>query len=168
MRKPSEGRGGCRKPPAKLLQSYRHSLTSLLVIGGQVDERQAVAQAFHETGPLRQGPFVFLDCAEHGAQLHGALEAVMTETQVSAQGNPVLAAWGGTLHLDSIERLDAPTQRLLLCLVHELQSDRRGVLRLSVGASFDLLAALHEGRFHPALFDALDKIRFELGRSLAA
>src|SRR5262245_10296440 len=106
MRVPSEGRGGCRKkPPAKLLRSYGHSLACLLVIGGQVDERRAVALAFHEAGPLRQGPFVFLDCARQEGALRAALEAVLTHADPTSAPNPVLAAWGGTLHIDSVERL---------------------------------------------------------------
>src|SRR5262245_31413974 len=135
MRFPSEGRGGCgcRKPPAKLLKSYRHSLASLLVIGGQVDERQAVALAFHETGPLRQGPFVCVDCSRQESTLRAALEAALTQARSASGSSPVLAAWGGTLHLDSPESLSIETQRLLLCLVHRLQSDQESwPLRLSV------------------------------------
>jgi len=168
MRLPSEGRGGCRTPPAILLRSYRHSLACLLVIGGQVDDRQAVAQAFHEAGPLRQGPFVFLDCARQGTLLREALEAVLTHALPSANVNPVLAAWGGTLHLDAVERLDHETQRLLLCLVHQLQSDQAGALRLSAGASSALEDAMVEERFLTSLYDGLDKIRFELDRPVAA
>ena len=169
MRVPSEGRGGCRKkPPAKLLKSYRHSLACLLVIGGQVDGRRAVALAFHEAGPLRQGPFVFLDCERQESLLREALEAVLTHADPTSGANPVLAAWGGTLHLDSVKRLGLDTQRLLLCLVHELLSDQAGALRLSVGATSELEQAREEGRFLPALYDGLDKIRFELDRSIAA
>ena len=171
MRFPSEGRGGCRcrRPPAKLLRSHRHSLASLLVIGGQVDGRQAVALAFHETGPLRQGPFVFLDCARQESALRSALEAALTDANAASGGNSVLAAWGGTLHLDSVQSLSIETQRLLLCLVHRLQSDQDAwPLRLSVGATHGLEDAVNEGRFLPALYDGVDKIRFEIERSVAA
>lgn len=171
MRFPGEGRGGCgcRIPPAKLLRFHRHSLASLLVIGGQVDERQAVALAFHETGPLRQGPFVFLDCARQEPAFRGALEAALTQVSPPSGTSPVLAAWGGTLHLDSVQSLSVETQRLLLCLVHRLQSDQDAwPLRLSVGAPCDLEDAVSGGRFLPALYDGLDKIRFELGRPVAA
>jgi len=171
MRFPSEGRGGCRcrKPPAKLLRSHRHSLASLLVIGGQVDERQAVALAFHETGPLRQGPFVFFDCARREPALKLALEAALTDANTSFGANPVLAAWGGTLHLDSVQSLSIETQRLLLCLVHRLQSDQDAwPLRLSAGAAHRLEDVVSDGAFLPALYDGLDKIRFELERSAAA
>jgi len=111
---------------------------------------------------------VFFDCARHGALLRGALEAVLTHAPRSANVNPVLAAWGGTLHLDVVERLDHETQRLLLCLVHQLQSDQAGALRLSAGASSALEDAMAEGRFLPSLYDGLDKIRFELDRPVAA
>ena len=168
---PSEGRGGCRcrRPPAKLLRSHRHSLASLLVIGGQVDERQAVALAFHETGPLRQGPFVSVDCSRHESKLRTALEAALTQANSAAGASPVLAAWGGTLHLDSLDSLSIETQRLLLCLVHRLQSDQESwPLRLSVGAARGLDEVVSAGRFLPALYDGLDKIRFELQRPAAA
>src|SRR5262245_16561311 len=118
---------------------------------------------------MKGGPFVSLDCARQEASLRSALEMVLTHANPPARANPVLAAWGGTLHLDSVESLSSETQRLLLCLVHRLQSDQDGwPLRLSVGVAHELKDAVSDGRFLPALYDPLDKIRFDVDHPLAA
>jgi DNA-binding NtrC family response regulator len=173
MEFPSEGRGGrLPRPPAELLRLHRHSLTSLLVIGGLSDVRRAVAHAFHDEGPLRNGPFVHVDCRSDEPRLRSALRACLTGT-TEGDANPLFAAWGGTLFLDAISALGAETQRLLLCAL-----ERTGLggengaetwpLRLGAGDDESLAAAVQAGRFLPALYDGLDKIRVDLSPELAA
>lgn len=164
---PSKERGGGRNPPAKLLRMYRHSLATLMVIGGQTDDRRAVALAFHRAGPLRRGPFVFTDCGRDESRLREAFQACLTSAETGP--NLVLAAWGGTLHLDSIAALSSESQRLLLCLLDRTRGEHDAwPLRLGVGGREDLVEAVNAGRFLPALYDGLDKIRVELDRLVAA
>ncbi len=171
---PSEGRGGRPQgSPAKLLRLHRHSLTSLLVTGGQAKTRRAVALSFHDAGPLRRGPFVHVDCGRDEPRLRSALEACLTQTATENGPGPVLAAWGGTLFLDRIASLSLDSQRLLLCLL-DRASPAGGAahegwpLRFSAGDAGDLAPSVAEGRFLPSLHDGLDKIRVELGTLAAA
>jgi len=165
VRHPGEERGGWQLgPPASLLRSNRHSLANLLVTGGQAEHRRAVALSFHESGPLRQGPFVHVDCGRDEPRLRAALEGCLAPAATDGSPNLVLAAWGGTLYLDRVTALGPATQKLVRCALHRGLADGADAwpLRISAGDDFDPENAVRSGRFLPELYDALDKIRVEL------
>jgi DNA-binding NtrC family response regulator len=169
MRLPSEGRGGRpQRPPARLLKLHRHSLTTLLVIGGQAEDRRAVALSFHRTSPLRQGPFVHLDCGRDELRLASALQASVAQITASPGADPVRSAWGGTLFLDGIAKLSQASQRLLLYLSHRSlggsgNPEGGWPIRLAVGNAESLATEIEGSRFLPELGDELDKIHVSLG-----
>ena len=70
----STARGAAAKPPAHLLRLHRHSLVSILVTGGTADEREAMARAFHQASPIRERPFMVLDCGRDEPTLRRALQ----------------------------------------------------------------------------------------------
>lgn len=165
---PSEGRGGQEQgPSANLLRLHRHSLATLLVTGGQSEHRRAVAYAFHETGPLRHGPFVYVDCRRDESRLRSALQACFTRTARAGGNDLVLAAWGGTLYLDHITHLKPATQRLVKWAVERSSGDGADTWPLRIGAGDDRnpAFAVRQGRFLRGLHDALDKIHVSLGRA---
>lgn len=169
MRYPSEGRGGWQqRPPARLLSLNRHSLTALLVTGGQAEHRRAVALSFHDAGPLRGGPFVHVDCRRDESRLQSALEGCLTGAAAGSGPSVVLAAWGGTLYLDRVAALTLQTQKLAQCALHRACADESDgwPLRISAGDDEDPAVAVRNGRFLPGLYDALDKIRVELDPGL--
>jgi two-component system C4-dicarboxylate transport response regulator DctD len=157
------------RPPAELLRLHRHSLINLLVLRGAAAERAHVANAFHRESPLRLGPFVTIRCDRDEPRLRAALEGSLSGVERDPTGNPLRASEGGTLFLDAVEGLPLDTQRLLLgFLSRQSAASTAGEApawagRLAVGAATDLAREVESGRFLPALYDCIDKIRVELG-----
>ena len=161
------GGGGASLPPARLIGLHRHSLTNVLIVGGTAAQRAEVARAFHRESPLCGGSFVAVDCRDDQERLRMALEGWAAASD-SSDPNPFAAAEHGTLYLDPIEQLSPDTQRLLLGLARRLHGESVGrrerpcAGRLVAGNPRGLPALVSEGRFLPALQDALDKVRVEL------
>ncbi len=164
MRFPSERRGGqAIQPPAALLKLHRHSLTTLLVIGGQAIDRRAVALSFHRSSPVSRGPFIAVDCRQDEARLRYSLQALLADTAPDPGPDPVRGAWSGTLYLDQIDALSNECQQLLLCFAQHTLGGSVGAeggwpVRLAGGVSHDpdVLSLL------PELRDEIDKIRVDL------
>jgi DNA-binding NtrC family response regulator len=155
-------------PPDHLLELHQHSLANLVVFGGTERQRLAVARAFHRSSPLRQGPFLHLDCSRDELALRRALQQWLVPSGAQPGINPLAAVAGGTLYLDLIGRLPVTDQRWLLMLAGQLQSDSSyplagpGPSRLAVGNPSDLARVVEQGGFSRDLLDCLDKIRVEL------
>ena len=161
------GGGGASLPPARLIGLHRHSLTNVLIVGGTAAQRAEVARAFHRESPLASGAFVTVDCRNDQERLRLALDGWAVGSDASDR-NPFEAAEHGTLYLDPIEQLSPDTQRLLLGLARRLHGESVGrrdgpcAGRLVAGNPRGLAEVVSEGRFLPALQDALDKVRVEL------
>ena len=137
-----------------------------MVVGGTADRRVQVARAFHRESPLRDGPFVSVDCEREEEQLRAAL-LDWTGAASGSEPNPYRAAERGTLFLDQVERLSPDSQRLLLALARRLGGPVGGgdapcAGRLVTGNPAGLAEAVASGRFMPALLDALDRVRVQL------
>ncbi len=155
-----------------MVASRRRNLTNVLIIGGTVVQRDRVARTFHRESPLRAGPFVSVDCGADQDQLRMALQA-WTSAGSASPTNPFREAEEGTLYLERVEDVPPDAQPLLLALALRLQGGSVGgskwpcAGRLVVGNPRSLAAAMSEGRFDPALNEALDKVRVDLGPGLA-
>ncbi len=155
--------------PAWLLRQYRHNPAPLLLLGGGAAARAEVARTFWQNGPLRGGPLVELACGRDEERLRRALEDWLTGGHGDPRVTSLRAAERGTLYLDGIEALGDGTQRLLLAFLQRFLSPAGGDAaewwagRLVAGASERLLRAVDHGWFSARLFDALDKIRVDLG-----
>jgi DNA-binding NtrC family response regulator len=140
------------------------------VLGGADEQRLEIARAFHLSSPLRRGPFHVLDCAREEALLARALQTWLIPGTTRPGSAPLHEVECGTLYLDAVECLSAPTQRLLLALARRLHGaadeprSESGPVRLAVGSAEDLDEAAEQRRFSGALLDCLDKIRVDLGR----
>ena len=153
-------------PFFRLIRLHRHSLSHLLLVGGMAGERERLACAFHRGSLLRRGPFVHLDGGRDEDRLRRALESALSAVLCERPGNPLRESEGGTLFLDRVSRLSIPTQHVLLRLLGSLPSAPGATQpcfgRLAAGSDEPLEGATAAGRFLPALFDILDKIRVEL------
>jgi transcriptional regulator of acetoin/glycerol metabolism len=137
-------------------------------VGGNEALREQVARAFHRESPLGGGAFAIVNCAREEDRLRAALQD-WTEGGGEQGVNPLQVAEQGTLYLDMVEELEIDTQRLLLALARQIQgvpaigaqAARAG--RLVVGNPRGLADLAADGRFMPALYDALDQVRVELG-----
>lgn len=162
----SKQRGAAAMPPARLLRLHRHSLVSILVTGGTAREREAMAHAFHRTSPLRDRPFMALDCGHDESTLRRALQGWLLAANGVPHPNPLRDVEGGTLFLDRLERLSAPAQRQLLVLARHIQGHPGTAAnlpaRLAVGTAASLLDA-PRAEIAPELLDCLDKIRVQVG-----
>jgi DNA-binding NtrC family response regulator len=161
---PSERRGGqVIKPPAELLKLHRHSLTTLLVFGGQATDRRAVALSFHRASSVTRGPFVCVDCAREEGRLRSSLQALMADAAPDPGPDPIRGAWNGTLFLEEVEALSPECQRLLSWFAQHtlggsVDADDGWPVRLAVGTPRDP----DELNFLPELRDEIDKIRIDL------
>ena len=152
-------------PPAcRLIQLHRHSLSHLLLVGGTAEERERLALAFHRGSPLRCGPFVRLEAERDANRLCCALENALCAVTRERPDDPLRESEGGTLFLDRVPQLPLAIQRLLLRVLASLPAVATGPCfgRLAVGSDEPLEGAAAAGRFLPALFDILDKVRVEL------
>lgn len=162
---PHPGGGASRPPSANLSRPRRDGLTNVLIVGGTAERREQIARAFHRESPLREGPFVPVDCALEEDLLRAALEGWVGAGVAS---NPYSAAERGTLYLDPVAQLSAETQVLLLELARRLHgqpapaAEAKGAARLVTGNPTELADAVSRGTFMAALRDALDKVRVQL------
>lgn len=151
---------------SRLIRLHRHSLFHLLLVGGAAGERERLASAFHRGSPLRCGPFVCLEAERDEDRLRCALEHALSAVTREPPDNPLRESEGGTLFLDRVSRLSLATQQVLLRVLASLPGAAAATWpcfsRLAVGSDEPLEDAAAAGRFHPALFDILDKIRVEL------
>jgi len=166
----SKRQGAAAKPPARLLHLHRHGVVSVLVTGGAACERESMARAFHQASPLRNRPFMTLDCGRDESTLRRALQGWLLPARGLPIPNPLRDVEGGTLFLDRLERLSAPAQQQLLVLAHRIQGGPGTTLnmpaRLAAGSAAPLLDDSPK-EIAPELLDCLDKIRVEVGVAVA-
>jgi DNA-binding NtrC family response regulator len=158
--------------PASLIHLHRHSLTTVLVLGGDAEQREFLARAFHRESALHSGPFVAVSCHQQLGLLMESVQAWVA-AEYAHDLIPLRAAERGTLFIDAVEQLPLDAQRLLLVVAKRMNDSEgggsagMGPCRLIVGNEDDLGGAVAEQRFLPALFDAVDKVRVDLSSKAA-
>lgn len=162
-------RGARVTPPARLL-SGRHDLMNVLILGGSPEERLAVASAVHRDSRPGGGSLVAVDARQDDGRVRRGLEAWISDRGAETEDDFLRFSDLGTLFVDSIASLSVETQRLMLAFTRRLadrffdDSETSWFGRLAVGETRGLPAAVAQGRFSTALYDALDKVRIELPR----
>jgi DNA-binding NtrC family response regulator len=140
---------------------------NLLVLGDSAAGRERMARTFHAGSRLRRGPFVALRAGADADRFTRSLLSYFGSSISKDLDDVFRASEGGTLFLDEIEGLSQATQRLFLEFLRSGRSQDPGdsgwAGRLAAGSGNDLEALSRAGRFHAPLFDALDKIRLDLG-----
>ncbi|WP_326520624.1 helix-turn-helix domain-containing protein [Xanthomonas sp. 3058] len=135
----------------EFVERVAHTRLPALLRGEFGTETDAVALMLHAHGPLRDGPFVTINCADPAE-------------------DP--AAWfkraaGGTLFLQDIDELDAALQRqvperIRLAQIHCSATDGNGVSRVIASTTAELRQRVRAGRFSRTLLSQLDFMAVEL------
>lgn len=142
---------------------------TMLLLGENGTGKSQLARHIHELSPLREGPFVTVNCPSLSrelleSELFGHAKGAFTGA-VKDYAGKVDAARGGTLFLDEIGELPADLQAKLLRLLQEKAYERVGEtrtraaeVRVVAATNRDLAAAVKAGTFREDLFYRLNVI----------
>ncbi len=145
------------------------SKATILILGENGTGKSQLARHAHELSPLRDGPFLTVNCPSLSrelleSELFGHAKGSFTGAVQDYPGK-VEAARGGTLFLDEIGELPLPLQAKLLRLLQEREYERVGETRTRVAnvrviaaTNRDLAAAVKEGTFREDLYYRLNVI----------
>jgi len=152
-----------------MIQRVAASKTNILIYGESGTGKELVARQIHESGPLKDFPFVPVNC--------GAIPENLIETEmfghtrgsftgaVSDKTGLFEVAHRGTLFLDEIGELSLPMQVKLLRVIQERVfrkvggvEDIRVDVRIIAATNRNLEAAVTQGTFREDLFYRLNVI----------
>lgn len=153
----------------KLIERVAHAKTNLLVIGESGTGKELVARMIHDSGPLRDKPFVPVNC---GAIAENLIESEMFGHKrgsftgaVNDKMGLFEVAHGGTLFLDEVGELPLSMQVKLLRAIQERlikkvggTEDIRIDVRIIAATNRDLEAAVAQGTFREDLYYRLNVI----------
>ncbi len=153
----------------ELIGKVAPSKTNVLIIGESGTGKELVARMIHSSGPLREKPFVPVNC--------GAIPETLIESEmfghkrgsftgaVSDKMGLFEAANGGTLFLDEVGELPLSMQVKLLRAIQERSfrkvggtEDIRVDVRIIAATNRDLEAAVAKGTFREDLYYRLNVI----------
>jgi len=142
---------------------------TVLLLGENGTGKSQLARHIHELSPLRDGPFVTVNCPSLSrelleSELFGHVKGSFTGA-VKDQTGKVEAARGGTLFLDEIGELPPEMQSKLLRLIQDRVYERVGEartrtadVRVVAATNRDLARAVKEGKFREDLYYRLNVI----------
>lgn len=164
-------------PPMKrlydLIERASGTDASVLLTGESGTGKELVAQALHQRGRRREGPFVAVNCAAMPetlleSELFGHARGAFTDAKSSRTGLFVQAN-GGTLFLDEIGEMPLGLQPKLLRAIQQrvvrpVGSDVETPfdVRLIAATNRDLEAAVEERRFREDLFFRINVIPIDV------
>ncbi|MCM2276764.1 MAG: sigma-54 dependent transcriptional regulator [Oligoflexia bacterium] len=153
----------------KLIGKVAGAKTNVLVIGESGTGKELVARMIHESGPLKEKPFIPVNC--------GAIPETLIESEmfghrrgsftgaVNEKTGLFEAAHGGTLFLDEVGELPLSMQVKLLRAIQERSfrkvggtEDIRVDVRIIAATNRDLEAAVAKGTFREDLYYRLNVI----------
>jgi len=142
---------------------------TMLLLGENGTGKSQLARHIHELSPLRDGPFVTVNCPSLSrelleSELFGHVKGSFTGA-VKDQTGKVEAARGGTLFLDEIGELPPEMQSKLLRLIQDRVYERVGEaktrtadVRVVAATNRDLAPAVKDGKFREDLYYRLNVI----------
>ncbi|HET6632107.1 MAG TPA: sigma-54 dependent transcriptional regulator [Rhodanobacteraceae bacterium] len=145
----------------------------VLVTGPNGAGKERIAQIVHLNSPVKNGPFVAVNCGALPAELieaelFGAEAGAFTGANKAREGRFEMAD-GGTLFLDEIGNLPLPGQVKLLRVIETGQFERLGSgrtrkakVRVLSATNADLKAMIREGTFREDLYYRLNVIEVNL------
>src|SRR6202034_248060 len=158
-------------PPIKalisLIQRVASTKTSILVIGESGTGKELVARMIHEQGPLKDKPFIPVNCGAIPetlieSEMFGHKRGSFTGAVADKQGL-FEAAHGGSLFLDEVGELPLAMQVKLLRALQERiirkvgsNEDMRVDVRVIAATNRDLEAAVANGTFREDLYYRLN------------
>jgi len=157
----------------KMIGRVMDNKATVLIFGGTGTGKEVVARAIHFNGPLKDEPFVAVDCASLPSdllesELFGHEKGAFTGAVAQKIGKFELAN-KGTLFLDEIGNLTLATQVKLLRFMQEKRIERVGGtksieldVRIITATNLDLEKAVKEGSFREDLYYRLNVITIPL------
>jgi len=167
------GTGSAMRQVFATLQKVAETDLTVLVRGESGTGKELVAQALHQRSPRRQRPFVAVNCAAISSELveselFGHEKGAFTGADARRQGR-FESADGGTIFLDEIGDMPAPTQAKVLRVLQERSFERVGGTK-PIQVDVRIVAATHRhleeevrrGRFREDLYYRLRVVEIEL------
>jgi Nif-specific regulatory protein len=165
MGKPSEmvGNSSLMREIFRQIAQVAPSPTSVLIRGETGTGKELIARAIHLKSPVKNGPFVAINCAALPeslleSELFGHEKGSFTGAVAQRIGR-FEAADNGTLFLDEIAEMPLTSQGRLLRAIQEKEIQRVGGMsaihinvRLICATNRDLEAGVKEGRFREDLY----------------
>jgi transcriptional regulator with GAF, ATPase, and Fis domain len=157
----------------KMIGRVMDNKATVLIFGGTGTGKEVVARAIHFNGPLKDEPFIAVDCASLPSdllesELFGHEKGAFTGAIAQKLGKFELAN-KGTLFLDEIGNLTLATQVKLLRFMQEKRIERVGGtksieldVRIITATNLDLEKAVKEGSFREDLYYRLNVITIPL------
>ncbi len=151
----------------RLISKASRSLHPILILGESGTGKEMVARAIHQSGPLRDKPFIPVDCGSLvssliESELFGYVKGAFTGAAQSKDGLLAIAQ-GGTVFLDEIGELAPDLQAKLLRVLQEKEIRPVGStksvpvnVRVLAATNRDLERAVAQGSFRLDLFYRLN------------
>ncbi|MBN2038125.1 MAG: sigma 54-interacting transcriptional regulator [Chitinispirillaceae bacterium] len=163
--RPSEmvGNAGIMREVYRQIAQVAPSPTSVLIRGETGTGKELIARAIHRKSPVKDGPFVAVNCAALPeslleSELFGHEKGSFTGAVTQRIGR-FESANNGTLFLDEIAEMPLASQARLLRAIQEKEIQRLGGtvpvrvnVRLICATNRDLDADVREGRFRDDLY----------------
>ncbi len=157
----------------KLIEKIGPTKSSVLILGPTGTGKELVARALHLASPLREQPFVALNCAALApgileSELFGHEKGAFTGA-VSQRIGRFEQADGGTLFLDEVGDIDPQVQVKLLRVLQEGVIERVGGMesievdvRVIAATNRDLKQAIEDGDFREDFYYRLNVFSMEV------
>jgi NtrC-family two-component system response regulator AlgB len=159
----------CMRAVLDVVERAAGTRANILILGENGTGKSQLARHVHESSPLRDGPFVTVNCPSLSrelleSELFGHAKGAFTGA-IKDYAGKVDAARNGTLFLDEIGELPAELQAKLLRLLQEKTYERVGEtrtraaeVRVVAATNRDLAAAVRAGAFREDLYYRLNVI----------
>ncbi|HZP17063.1 MAG TPA: sigma-54 dependent transcriptional regulator, partial [Terriglobales bacterium] len=151
----------------RIIAKAAHSIHPVLILGESGTGKEMVARAIHHSGPLRDKPFIPVDCGSLvptliESELFGYVKGAFTGAMQSKEGLLAIAE-GGTVFLDEVAELPVDLQAKMLRALQEKEirpvgSTRRIPInvRILAATNKDLEQAVTQGSFRRDLYFRLN------------
>lgn len=161
------------KETLTLIGKVSGTKASVLINGETGVGKELVARAIHENSPVKDGPFVEINCAAIPdtlleSELFGYEKGAFTGAAYTRKGKFELAD-GGTLFLDEVGNMSLMAQAKILRVIQEKKFERVGGqrmiktdTRIIAATNIDLLEAIKGGKFREDLYYRLNEVNIYL------
>src|SRR5450432_1877720 len=177
--KSKQGFGGIVGRAPEMEKLYRiiakaaNSIHPVLILGESGTGKEMVARAIHHSGPLRDKPFIPVDCGSLvptliESELFGYVKGAFTGATQSKEGLLAIAE-GGTVFLDEVGELPVDLQAKLLRAIQEKEIRQVGStkrtsinVRILAATNRDLEQAVAQGTFRRDLYFRLNVLSLKI------